>query len=356
MQVVGRRMALLNLVWVVFLFSEPVAAAEPVLESAPVFVEDWASGSVDSNRWYALRKKWGRGNHGVVPENVRVGEDRVGDQVRPVLICTAHGDRYDGPVVGKGKRKTRVGGVLVTQEHFASGRFEVVMKIPRPLPRGAVPAIWTYGYASQKGDAARANEFQVDRPLYNPRLREHGTGVAFYLSEIDFPEWGKAGRFDRALYNTYMNKQHQYRTFDTPMAEDGDYHTYTTEWRTALRPIDGVTDAQVVAHRGYWWVQDKKIPFENYGGNPLKRISKNRYAVYSGTRVVHFVDGKKVGENTAAVPCMSAQLNIGVWLPDWAGPADWEQAQVFIASVRIWQFNDPGDVRGILTENITDNF
>jgi hypothetical protein len=36
------------------------------------FVEDWSSGRIDPDRWYVLRKKWGDGNHGVVPENVRI--------------------------------------------------------------------------------------------------------------------------------------------------------------------------------------------------------------------------------------------------------------------------------------------
>ena len=51
-----------------------------------------------------------------------------------------------------------------------------------------------------------------------------------------------------------------------------------------------------------------------------------------------------------------AQLNIGVWLPDWAGPADWETADIRFASIRVWQVDDPGDVKGFLTENITNNF
>ena len=61
-------------------------------------------------------------------------------------------------------------------------------------------------------------------------------------------------------------------------------------------------------------------------------------------------------ENKTFVPVMGGQLNLGVWLPKWAGPAPWKTAAVYFARVRVWQYGDPGDVLGILTEDITDNF
>ena len=55
------------------------------------------------------------------------------------------------------------------------------------------------------------------------------------------------------------------------------------------------------------------------------------------------------------VPAMAAQLNIGVWFPNWGGKAPWSESSVSIASVKVWQFDDPGDVRGILTDDIPPN-
>ncbi|HYG34708.1 MAG TPA: hypothetical protein VEC99_07990 [Clostridia bacterium] len=72
--------------------------------------------------------------------------------------------------------------------------------------------------------------------------------------------------------------------------------------------------------------------------------------------VQHWIDGQKIGENTRHVPCMAAQLNIGVWLPEWAGPAPWKSASVSFASVKIWQYEDEGDVRGVLQDDISSNF
>ena len=39
------------------------------------FQEDWSSGRIDSKRWYVPRKKWGQGNNGVSPDNIRIGRD-----------------------------------------------------------------------------------------------------------------------------------------------------------------------------------------------------------------------------------------------------------------------------------------
>jgi hypothetical protein len=339
------------------------AAAEPIPaipESAKLSLdEDWSSGKIDPKRWYALRKQWGQGNFGVVPENVAIVTDLVQGKTKNVLRCTANGDRYDGPITGQRKQKNRVGGVLVSKQHFASGRFEVVMKIgspQAPKPKGMVPAIWTYGYRMVKVSPESSDDFNADQPLYHPYLQEWGKGQAFYWSEIDFPEYGKAGDFTTPMYNTFKNKQKHSMTFDVHGAADGDYHTYTTEWRTGLRPIAAVADTDVAEAQGFYWVQSKAIPYDQYWGAPLKKLGTDRYAVCTGLSAKHWIDGKYVGENTKFVPAMSAQLNLGTWLPVWAGAADWETASISIASVKVWQFNDPGDVTGILTEDINDSF
>ncbi|CAN5252221.1 hypothetical protein BH23VER1_BH23VER1_36350 [soil metagenome] len=321
--------------------------------------EDWSSGSIDPERWYALRKQWGQGNFGVVPENVSLVSGVVDGTERPVLRCEAHGDRYTGPVTGQWDKHERVGGVLVTKQHFASGRFEVVMKIGTPelpQPPGMVPAIWTYGSRLVRVDEAAADEFSPSQPLYHPYLQQWGKGMAFYWSEIDFPEFGKAGDYAEPMYNTFLNKMHHTMAFDVHGAADGRWHAYTTDWRTHLVPVDGVADDQVAEAEGYFWVQDKGVPYEKYWGNPLKRLGEDQYAVYSGRSARHWVDGSLVGENAKFVPAMSGQLNLGVWLPDWAGEAPWETATVDFASVKVWQFGDQGDVTGVLTGDIEDSF
>ena len=328
------------------------------------FTEDWAAGSPAPDRWYVLRKKWGNGNHGVVPENVRVEKDA--DSGKNALVCEAHGDLYDGAVGGLWGKKARVGGVAVTKQFFGSGRFEVAMKIgstsksdggpddPR-APKGTVPAIWTYAYRWVEVGPKPLPDFLASSPLYNPHLKAYGIGANEYWSELDFPEFGKAGDFARAMYNTFCQDRHEPKMMDVGGAADGRWHVYTTDWRTALEPFD-VKDAQVAEAEGFFWIKDKAIKFDRYLGNPLKKLGPDRYALHRGTIARHWIDGRKVAENDLFVPCMAAQLNLGVWLPDWAGPAPWKSARIAFGPVKIWQFDDEGDVRGILTRDINDNF
>ncbi|BCU75577.1 LamG-like jellyroll fold domain-containing protein [Luteolibacter sp. LG18] len=345
----------------------PVASEVPDLPSTAeaVMMEDWSSGGVDAGRWYIPRKMWGQGNNGVTPANVRVEDDSVWGANRPVLVCQANGDLYDGAVTGYGGAKSRVGGMVVTRAFHASGRYEVDMKIggtaalaggpADPMrPAGAIPAVWVYGYR-YVAVSSNVDSFHPETPLYNPLMKVYGTANE-YWSEIDFPEFGQAGNFDNGLYNTFLQTKNQTRTFSVTPMIDGQYHTLTTDWHTTLVPIAGVTDAQVIESGGFYWVQDKAIGFNSYYGNPLKRLGPNSYAVYMGSRADHYLDGKKVAENLLYVPSMAAQLTLGVWLPGWGGAATWKQSTVSFSGVRIWQFHDPGDVRGVITANITNNY
>lgn len=360
------------------LMSAPALATAPADRGRPVaplpetarlvLDEDWSSGTIDPARWYVPRRHWeDNGNNGVVPENVRIGRDVVNGREQNVLVCEAHGDRYDGPVVGRAGKKTRVGGMVVSKAFFASGRYEVVMKVGSAerrdggpadphRPKGAVPAVWTYAYRWVAVPHGKRDEFVPKTPLYNPLMQRAGGGANEYWSEIDFPEFGKRGNFDLGLYNTFCQNRAESKEFDVSAAIDGRYHKLTTEWRTELRPLKGVVDAQVVKAEGYYWVRDKAVPFDRYCGDPLKRLGRDDYAVYAGARVDHWIDGRKVAENTRYVPAMAAQLTMGVWLPHWGGEAPWATATVSFASVKVWQFDDPADVRDVLTGDVSDNF
>ncbi|CAE7458332.1 unnamed protein product, partial [Symbiodinium sp. CCMP2456] len=279
-----------------------IRAAKLVLE------EDWSSGSIDEKKWYVYRKRWGNGNHGVVPENVTVKTDVVNGQKKNVLVCTAHGDQYDGDVIGWWGNKTRVGGVIVSHQHFASGRFEMVVKVgdqtpheggPKDptQPKGCIPALWTYSYRWVEGDKNRKDEFQAETPMYNPHIPAYGLAANEYWSELDFPEFGKQGNFTDAMYNTFLQNRHDNRFFKVPQAVDGEYHTFVTEWRTHLQPMPGIKDDQVIESEGFYWIQDKSVPFETYLGNPLKKLGENEYALYAGKIATHYIDGEKVAEN-----------------------------------------------------------
>lgn len=356
-----------------------LAAAAPIFAEAPAFTpppasarlvleEDWSGGAIDPQRWYVMRRHWGNGHHGVVPENVRIAEERdeQGER-RRVLICRAQGDLAEGPARGLWNRPQRVGGVIASKAFFASGRFEVEMRVggteraadgpaDPTQPAGTIPAIWVYAGWNVRVPPAHADHYVPEQPLYQPYLQEWGRGNAHYWSELDFPELGKGGDFRHGLYNTFNHKRSDSRTFALPVELAGRFHTYTTEWRTELAPLEEIRDSQVIQHQGWHWVRDLKFPFESYLGNPLRKLGPDHYAVHRGVIARHWIDGKFVGENTKFVPCIAAQLTLGVWLPDWAGPAPWKKSSVAFGRIRVWQYDDPGDVRGLLTNDQPDNF
>lgn len=198
-----------------------------------VLNEDWSTGVIDPDKWYTLRKHWGTGNNGVVPENVLITQDQVDGVTKNVPVCRGHGDRYSGSVKGWNGKTTRVGGVIVSKSFFASGRFEIVMKIgtknptlngPRdPVrPIGMVPALWTYGYRWVDAGGSDPKDFNPKNPLYNPLLANE------YWSEIDFPEFGKDQNLEVGLYNTFLNRNHQSLKRMTDTAIDGEYHTFSS--------------------------------------------------------------------------------------------------------------------------------
>ena len=113
--------------------------ATPLPEPAQlVLSENWSTGIIDPATWYTPRKKWGNGNAGVIPENVRIESDSVNGKPQNVLVCEAHGDNYEGLSVGMNGAKARVGGVLVSKAFFASGRFEITTPISAPSRPSAI--------------------------------------------------------------------------------------------------------------------------------------------------------------------------------------------------------------------------
>ena len=217
------------------------------------------------------------------------------------------------------------GAAVVSKRFFASGVYEVVFKIGtneegKP-PIGMVPAIWTYAYRFVTHAEGKRKQFDRANPAYHPVLDRHNWGGCEYWSEIDFPEFGKRQKLEEGLFNTFLNDKHDSRVWPTPGVLDGKYHTIRMTWTTEMRPVPGVSDAQVEKAHGFWWVQDPKVPFEQYWGNPLKRVGKDRYEVYAGKEVVYELDGKRVGSSTKYVPAMGAQMTLGVWFPKWGGEA-----------------------------------
>jgi beta-glucanase (GH16 family) len=260
------------------LLAAHVACASP-------FIDGFDSG-IDPARWRLARTQWENDddNGGVVPENVSVRDGLV--------LLEGHGDLYTGPVHGiretHGKLEDlpdghRVGAAIVTTERYASGRYEIRIRIPRRL--GACSAIWTYHEEETADDHTVQHEIDVEVP---GRPADPHRSMSY--------EW--------ALLNTWIGEKDNEHTVGytrLPKAvNDGRFHDWRFDWHT--------------------------------GGNGQP------------PRVDWYLDGRFVRRNTTHVPSIAGRLWIGIWFPDdWAGQPDFDREVTAVDRVAITPFHEPGD-------------
>ena len=335
--------------------------SDPLLVESTGFVETWDNG-IDPDRWGVYLKKWGGGNNGCVPELVRIGQDTVNGSVRNVLVLTGHGDDYQGTVQGVTKEhgqyvripaSTRVGACIVTRESFASGRYDITMKIGNgnlPLRGGMCVSAWMFHYEEHVAgdDPSLPNP---DDPLYQPTYRRNGGDFWYSVvnSEIDAPELGHANRGDyvQGWYNAYLSdldaaaSYNQFTLDRGNDVRDGQYHTYSFEWRTRLVDVPDITDQDVIAKNGYYYIAK---PGHTYQGMASIKQDGN-YRVCAGKEVVCLFDGTEIGRIAeTTVSAVAARLIVGIWFPSWSGAAPWDETDVYVSRIAITPFGDPGDV------------
>lgn len=328
------------------------------------FHEDWSQG-ISPQRWYLFRKIWGAGNNGCVPELVSIQKDVVDGTARNVLVITTQGNQTTSSIMGvkksggqyvKGNSPKRVGGCIATAEYFASGTYEIKMKVGRPknkptaAPSGLCPAIWTFHYEEHYPSANDPQGVAINPkdPIYQPRYKEGSDADGYYStvnSEIDAPELGKDGNLNLALFTTYESEvEGNTQGFNLSKfginVLDNQYHTYRFIWKTNLAPTN-LTDSQVILKGNYYYAANN--PTSDIQGCAVVKQSGTWY-VYKGVSVDFYVDGKFIGRSTDNVSPVSARLIVGGWFPSWAGTPSWDETKIYVSDITIIPANNPGDV------------
>jgi hypothetical protein len=345
--------------------NEIICGAKNAASAPQGFHEDWSQG-ISPQRWYLLRKVWGAGNNGCVPELVSVQSDAVDGVTKNVVVVTNQGNQTTSSIMGvkkvgggyvKGTSPKRVGGCLATVDYFASGTYEIKMKVGRPknapnaAPKGLCPAIWTFHYEEHYPSANDPKGVAINPkdPLYQPRFKEGSDADGYYStvnSEIDAPELGKGGNLNLGLYTTYVSEVvANTQGFDLTKfginVLDNKYHTYKFVWKTKLQST-ALTDKQVILKNGYYYVANNATsPIQGF---PAIKKADGIWYVYKGASVTFYVDGKLVGKSTSNVSPVSARLLVGGWFPSWAGTPNWDETKLYISDITITPSNDPGDV------------
>ena len=270
-----------------------------------ILYDDFNSG-LNAESWLIVDKAWGGDNGGLVPENVEIKDG--------LLLLHAHGDNYDGEVVGHNDRITRVGAGIATRDYYASGRYEVHARIPEAM--GAASAFWTFHYIEH---------FPSEEAYWEEPSRVRN-------SEIDweFPTALQNGTendpisFDNARVNSWGGKlggEGAHHPGRVEIINDGEFHTYGIDWHS--------------------------------GGNGEL------------PRVIWTIDGEEVYRHEGAlfgqdnIPSQASRFWIGIWFPaagykeqidgvyvdrvGWAGDPDFSEATLEVDWVRITPFNEPND-------------
>lgn len=274
---------------------------DPTPQPPTPLYDDFDGPGLDSDKWLIADKGWGGDNGGVVPENVSIADGKV--------RLAANGDRYSGPVIGHGGRKTRVGAAIVTRDYYASGRFKVRAKVPRQ--EGACTAFWIFHYLEyQPGDSEyyeepnRIRNTEIDWEF--PTARDDGSA-------------DDSVTFDRARANAWGGKlggeggNVSLRPDIGRLVADGQFHDYAFDW-----------------HAG--------------GGDITPYITWS----IDGVEVARY-EGSDYGQDN--VPSRAARFWVGIWFPasgyrdlvGWAGNPDFDTTTLEIDSIRITPFHEPND-------------
>lgn len=273
-------------------------------ESEPFF-DDFNGNALDAVAWLIARTQWGGkdANGGVVPENIFFEPGK--------LIIKGHGDTYTGSTKGVKRAGIKVspiahgrrtGGCLVTRDCYASGCYEVRMKVPRNL--GVCTSMWTFHYL----------EVGKDHEEY---IANKGKGTTYISNhEIDIELPGRPASaiadvgYGWALLNTWVGERDRDMTFGPTklpfMVNDGKFHTWRFDWHTGD--------------------PDRKT------GNVIE------------PRVEFYLDDRLLRTTKTTIPVDAGNFWIGLWFPkNWVGEPAFDEETLEVDWVRITPFTEPGD-------------
>lgn len=326
-------------------------------------MENFSNG-ISSNLWYLFQKQWGGGNNGLNPKLVSIVKDNVYGVNKNVVKLHGTGDLYTGSsidgVIKSGSSyplnpsaRTRVGSGLCTVAEYASGSFEVVMKIPAQKAAGMAPSLWTFHYEEHDwSESAGQMGVNPNDLLYRVKSSQKvGSEYAYSVvnSEIDCPEFGFNSDYSMGLYTTYRSlreyksRQNSYADLNITSIADDKYHRIKTVWRTELRPTDCTIILPEPKQGNHTYCADINSADQ---GLAVSQDRNGVWSVHRGRSISYFVDGVLVGQNVASdpIPEVNAHFCVALWLPNWAGPAAWDETDMFVSEVNITPFNDDGDV------------
>lgn len=257
--------------------------------------------ALDTSKWDVMLKLWGQNANpvyqhgGVIRENVYTHDGAV--------VFRSLGDLYTGPLKGVNDRGTRMGGVITSKQRFASGRYEVKMRILQAPDMGVLSTFYLFWY---KEITVNSDSVAYKKALNAGNIPDNNNMIILN-HEIDIELLGK--NLATPYYTNWIGENEG--EFDSHIVpskrlDDNDFHLYRFDWHT--------------------------------GGNGQK------------PRVEYYLDSELVNTSYDFVPYIAANINLGTWFAWWAGatsgtykPPVYKKKEMWVDWVKFTPFNEPND-------------
>ena len=255
---------------------------------------------LNTQKWDKLHQVWGVSSvaayihGGVIRENAFTRDGKA--------VLRALGDTYTGPLRGVNGQAKRLGGVIKTQQRFASGRYEVRMKVLQAANMGVLSAAWTFFYkeltAASDPEAFQKALSKGNVVTNNKIILNHEIDIEIKGLNLDYP-----------LFTNWIGEggpEHVSQAIKTQRFDDNAYHIFRWDWHTG-------------------------------GGTQEPQID-------------YYIDGQLITTSKNKVPYRASYFNVGNWFAWWAGndsgnykAPDFSTKEMLVDWVKITPFNEAND-------------
>jgi hypothetical protein len=269
------------------------------LTNAEIFYDKFDK-PIDEEKWERVHALWGQADNplyqhgGVIRENVTT---RSGFAVLKSL-----GDLYEGNLQGVDGHNKRLGGVLKSRKRFASGRYEVKMKVLQVADVGVLSTAWVYWSKTISG---------IQFPeAYNKAIAHGNTAENNLITlnhEIDIEVKGQD--LANPVFTNWIGlKKNEYVSQHTPTRPllDNKFHVYCWIWHTGSETIS--------------------------------------------PEIKYYIDDELIYTSTEHIPYIAGYFYVGNWFAWWAGNDDgsynspaFSSMDMLVDWVKISPFNEPND-------------
>lgn len=215
----------------------PAAAQSDPCTGTFIFCDDFNGATIDTTKWIKGNTNIGN-QHKVRPGNLKLTTVDDNGTTRTVIDARMFGDNHTAA--------PRQGGVLITQQRYGGGRYEVRMK-NLPGPNGC-SCFWNYYDSENEANppATRVyTEIDIEMPAHVP---SPAPVWSTWRKMLGFNTWADSDADEDA---TYINHSSTFNPFD------GQFHVFRFDWRDGSNGtrkidwyVDGVLQASTTEHVG----------------------------------------------------------------------------------------------------------